>query len=248
MGTRSLVRVYDEEDREIFCLYRQFDGYPSGMGKDLAEACKVRLVNGMTDHEPDQANGMGCLAARIVAMLKVQWEDKSYVKAKAPCIQPGNVYLHAPGLEDCGEEFEYHVRCVLDKKNASDPVDLRRSPGKIVLSCYVVYHPDFDIEKGELGKRELFPLAEKVAPAKLVALAEKGQKKYSVHRAALDMDKKFKGEPWYCSTAIANDALVVLCHKKPPLRKVPKTCEWDEEIKVKTRVIGKAKPSRKKRK
>ena len=38
MGTRSLTFVYDEDGRKIINMYRQYDGYPSGHGKDLAES------------------------------------------------------------------------------------------------------------------------------------------------------------------------------------------------------------------
>ena len=36
MGTRSLTFVYDNDDAMIN-MYRQFDGYPSGHGLELAE-------------------------------------------------------------------------------------------------------------------------------------------------------------------------------------------------------------------
>ena len=36
MGTRSLTFVYDGE-QPIINMYRQFDGYPSGHGQELAE-------------------------------------------------------------------------------------------------------------------------------------------------------------------------------------------------------------------
>jgi len=36
MGTRSLTYVYDNKE-PLVCMYRQFDGYPSGHGKELAE-------------------------------------------------------------------------------------------------------------------------------------------------------------------------------------------------------------------
>ena len=44
MGTRSITVVYDEyNDKPVVCMYRQFDGYPSGHGRELAEILKDRV-------------------------------------------------------------------------------------------------------------------------------------------------------------------------------------------------------------
>ena len=37
MGTRSLTFVYNDNKKPIINLYRQYDGYPSGHGAELAE-------------------------------------------------------------------------------------------------------------------------------------------------------------------------------------------------------------------
>ena len=62
MGTRSLTYVY-VEDTPIMCMYRQFDGYPSGHGVELAEfLTQIEMGNGISG-EPELfsfANGMGC--------------------------------------------------------------------------------------------------------------------------------------------------------------------------------------------
>ncbi len=65
MGTRSLTRFYDEQsDAVLVCIYRQYDGYPSGHGKDLAAfVAERKIVNGFGRSEQKLANGMGCLAA-----------------------------------------------------------------------------------------------------------------------------------------------------------------------------------------
>ncbi len=37
MGTRSLTHIRETENAsDLVCIYRQFDGYPSGLGKALA--------------------------------------------------------------------------------------------------------------------------------------------------------------------------------------------------------------------
>jgi hypothetical protein len=98
MGTRALVRVFQDK-KEILCLYRQNDGYPEGLGQELRDfVASKALVNGIPGGMAEQsiANGMGCLAAQLLVHLKGE--------------NVGAVYVYAPGSEDCGEEYEYHVR------------------------------------------------------------------------------------------------------------------------------------------
>ena len=73
MGTRSLTFVYNDNVR-VMCMYRQFDGYPSGHGAELATFLGGfdAIVNGMQLNETRKiANGMGCLAAQLVSNFKV---------------------------------------------------------------------------------------------------------------------------------------------------------------------------------
>lgn len=98
MGTRSLVVIH-EDGKEICTIYRQYDGYPSGIGEELKDLLSAGpLVNGISGNGLC-FNGMGCLAAQIVAQLKAP-EGKPV---------PGNVYLYPPGSRDCGEEFIYTI-------------------------------------------------------------------------------------------------------------------------------------------
>jgi len=74
MGTRSLTRVI-EDGETLVTMYRQYDGYPEGHGKDLAKFLKpIRMVNGIdvgVDGSKVQiANGAGCLAAQLVGHFK----------------------------------------------------------------------------------------------------------------------------------------------------------------------------------
>lgn len=92
MGTRSLTAI-QSEGKEIALIYRQFDGYPTGMGADIKRVLKnIRIVNGITDRNARVANGMECLAAQLVKGVKDG---------------VGNVYLYSPGMRDCGEEYIY---------------------------------------------------------------------------------------------------------------------------------------------
>jgi hypothetical protein len=107
MGTRSLTYVYenykDEQgnkvEKPIICLYRQYDGYPTGHGAELSDYLNgMYVVNGLGVQDQDKkiANGMGCLAAQLIAHFK----DEA-----------GQFYLHAPVLNrDDWQEYEYHIQ------------------------------------------------------------------------------------------------------------------------------------------
>jgi hypothetical protein len=105
MGTRSLTTViqtgkWDGKNykTKLMTMYRQMDGYPSGMGLDLAKFLNGgKVVNGISLMHPDKStifNGAGCLAAQLVAHFKEG---------------PGGYYLHKPGQTNCGEEYRYEV-------------------------------------------------------------------------------------------------------------------------------------------
>ena len=103
MGTRSLTVFNNEMDNEeIVVLYRQYDGYPTGHGRDLLSFLNnMEIVNGISNNEERKiANGMGCLSAQVVAYLKEA---------------PGNFYLHSAGTRDIGEEFIYTLYYKNDK-------------------------------------------------------------------------------------------------------------------------------------
>lgn len=76
MGTRSLTRVFDPSGVEIICMYRQFDGYLSGHGKELAEfLASGEVVNGITVVPANYArvfNGADDLAAQLVTWFKLR--------------------------------------------------------------------------------------------------------------------------------------------------------------------------------
>ena len=96
MGTRSLTIFKDGSD-EIAVLYRQFDGYPSGHGKELRDYLKKfsGVTNGIAIGEKKKtANGMSCLAAQVIAHFKTD---------------VGGFYLYPAGTRDAGEEYRYTV-------------------------------------------------------------------------------------------------------------------------------------------
>jgi hypothetical protein len=100
MGTRSLTHII-EDNKTLTTMYRQYDGYLSGHGNDLAEFLKdFKVVNGYSGDTTKLANGMGCLTAQLIAHFK------------QGC---GNIYIHPPNTEDCWEQYTYFVYLKEDK-------------------------------------------------------------------------------------------------------------------------------------
>lgn len=94
MGTRALVHIKesDKDSETLVTIYRQFDGYPDGLGAELLELTNgMEISNGIT---PDCFNGMGCLAAYLIAKLKKE---------------VGNVYIYPPDAKNVNEEFTYTI-------------------------------------------------------------------------------------------------------------------------------------------
>lgn len=104
MGTRSLTFVYDSYKTEkgsvvnepIINLYRQYDGYPTGHGAELAEFLNTgTMANGLRMGQTGRFfNGMGCLAAQLVCNFKQE---------------SGGFYLYPVTTKDCGQDYEYHI-------------------------------------------------------------------------------------------------------------------------------------------
>jgi hypothetical protein len=97
MGTRSITRI-QKDGETLVAVYRQFDGYISGQGRDLANILKDRkIVNGIQFGTQSQVfNGVGCLAANIICEMKR--EDNG---------DAGGVYIHPVDADD--EEYVYNV-------------------------------------------------------------------------------------------------------------------------------------------
>ena len=97
MGTRSITRI-QKDGETLVAVYRQFDGYISGQGRDLANILKDRkIVNGIQFGTQSQVfNGAGCLAANIICEMKR--EDNG---------DAGGVYIHPVDADD--EEFVYNI-------------------------------------------------------------------------------------------------------------------------------------------
>ena len=139
MGTRSLTKVFNTYKNEnknkqvkiqLVNMYRQYDGYPSGHGTELADFLKSgKVVNGIgsTNETERLFNGAGCLAAQMIAHFKVG---------------AGGFYIEPITAKDCGQEYEYEVIVDFDTK-------------EVTLKCF---ENGYINKKGEYksGKKLLF--------------------------------------------------------------------------------------------
>jgi hypothetical protein len=110
MGTRSLTKVIDEDGNVLVNMYRQYDGYPSGHGLELANFLYgTVIVNGLGMERPKKlANGAGCLAAQMVAHFKTE---------------PGGIYLMPIDSNSCCQDYEYKVQVRADLSVAVTVLD-----------------------------------------------------------------------------------------------------------------------------
>jgi hypothetical protein len=94
MGTRSTTTIKNEDGKVLVTIYVQYDGYPDGLGQELADFLSSRtVINGFgTETATNYANGMGCLAAQLIGHLKSD--------------QIGNVYITREGDS---QEYNYTV-------------------------------------------------------------------------------------------------------------------------------------------
>ena len=105
MATRATIHVAKREEgvsfserpnKTIVDIYHHWDGYPEGLGVQLAEYFDgKRVTNGLgsKDNEDLNFNGMGCLAASLVAYLKDG---------------PGDVYIE-PRESHGWIDYDYYV-------------------------------------------------------------------------------------------------------------------------------------------
>lgn len=116
MGTRSKTTIFNEEGQPLVSIYRQYDGYFEGMGADLqAFLSGMAITNGISGLEKKSANGMGCLAAQIIAHLKEG---------------VGNVYITN---HDDEQEYNYEVRFALAPANKGRNYFTSVGPNRVKL-------------------------------------------------------------------------------------------------------------------
>ena len=105
MATRATVSIARREEgvsfsekpnKTIVDIYHHYDGYPEGLGVTLASYLDdKKITNGLGSRDDyDYFNGLGCLAASLVAELKDG---------------PGNVYIEDPERKHGWLDYEYFV-------------------------------------------------------------------------------------------------------------------------------------------
>ena len=110
MATRAKIHIARREEGVSFSeipekvmvsIYNHYDGYPEGLGVKLASYLDGwRIVNGMGREDDTLFNGLGCMAASIIAELKDG---------------PGNVYMEDPNKPHTWIDYEYYVWGDTDK-------------------------------------------------------------------------------------------------------------------------------------
>jgi len=105
MATRAMISIAkreegvsfsEEPNQTIVDIYHHWDGYPEGLGVTLGWYLSgKKVVNGIgsKDNEDLIFNGMGCLAASLVAELKDG---------------PGNVYIE-PRESHAWIDYQYYI-------------------------------------------------------------------------------------------------------------------------------------------
>ena len=100
MGTQGSITVYDDHGKDIANIVTQFDGHslPEWVARFVSGK---KLTNGISNDY--DFNGMGDLAARLIAALK----NQRYGRDVDEPVKPGNVYLY-----DTPYETDYHITLV----------------------------------------------------------------------------------------------------------------------------------------
>ena len=104
MATRAKIHIARREEGVSFSeipekvmvsIYNHYDGYPEGLGVTLASYLEdKKITNGLGKDRWSCFNGLGCMAASIIAELK----DEA-----------GNVYIEDPVRPHGWIDYEYYV-------------------------------------------------------------------------------------------------------------------------------------------
>ena len=104
MGTRATIKIARREEgvsfsekpeKHMVSIYHHFDGYPEYLGVTLANyLLGTKIVNGLGNDRDTVFNGLGCMAASIIAELKEE---------------AGNVYIEDPEHPSGWIDYEYYI-------------------------------------------------------------------------------------------------------------------------------------------
>ena len=104
MATRATIHIAKREegvsfsakpDKKLVSIYHHWDGYPEYLGVTLASYLEdKKITNGLSRGDRYCFNGLGCMAASIIAELKDE---------------PGNVYIEDPSRPHGWIDYEYYI-------------------------------------------------------------------------------------------------------------------------------------------
>lgn len=111
MGTSARV-IFKSEGQTVFNMQANYDGYPDGVGLDLARIIlEGNLVDGLGPNRTLGAyfNGASCMAASVIALMKKE---------------PGNIYLY-PTSYDFDANYKYIINV-----NKNNTIEFKMTGGR----------------------------------------------------------------------------------------------------------------------
>ena len=95
MSTKAIL-IIKENSNTLVTIYKHWDGYiKDGFGENIYNFLKdKKIVDSISNRDSEQFNGMGCLAASLIAHFKKG---------------PGDVYIERNDLEDYGADYIYEL-------------------------------------------------------------------------------------------------------------------------------------------
>ena len=111
MGTSARV-IFKSEGQTVFNMRAHYDGYPDGVGLDLARIIlEGKLVDGLGQNRTLGAyfNGDACMAASVISLMKKE---------------PGNIYLYTTSY-DFDANYTYKINV-----NKNNTIDFKMTGGR----------------------------------------------------------------------------------------------------------------------
>ena len=73
MATRASIQFTNKEGQTLVTIYKHYDGYPQGLGKDILNIISNKpITNGIPGGSKlgESFNGFGCLVASFISLMK----------------------------------------------------------------------------------------------------------------------------------------------------------------------------------
>ena len=99
MSTKALIRIYDEKNKEICTIYKHSGGSSKNMKSLLRQFKAIRIAKGRNGNHWSSVNGMGDLAAEIVAKLKSDSQDIKIIDPEEHTLQEWEYIFKFNGVD-----------------------------------------------------------------------------------------------------------------------------------------------------